>query len=179
MCGNSTELKTPLQTKVTSELNYLSPFPSLSREGKNCAAIQGELKDKFMKYTQILQYARQLRKNQTRAEKFFWMQVRNRRFKRLKFNRQFIIEHESRSYFIADFYCHQHKLIVEIDGGIHQQQVEYDQIREKILIEMGFTVIRFRNEEVLKKWEGVEKKLDEYLRTLPFPLSFKRGERIP
>ncbi len=116
-----------------------------------------------MQYKQILNYARELRKNQTKAEKFFWMQVRNRRFSGLKFNRQFIIEHESRSYFIADFYCHQHKLIIEIDGEIHQQQVEYDRIRESILIEMGFTIIRIKNHEILNNWNDVEKKLVDVL----------------
>ncbi|MEP5612252.1 MAG: endonuclease domain-containing protein [Cyclobacteriaceae bacterium] len=112
-----------------------------------------------MKHNQILLYARELRKNQPRAEKFFWAQVRNRRLRGLKFNRQFIIEHESRSYFIADFYCHEYKLIVEIDGGIHKQQVEYDKIREDILVEMGYDIIRFSNEEILRRWSEVEEKL--------------------
>ncbi|MEQ9405783.1 MAG: endonuclease domain-containing protein [Cyclobacteriaceae bacterium] len=112
-----------------------------------------------MKYKQALQYARELRKNQTRAEKFFWMQVRKRRFKGLKFNRQFIIEHQNNSYFIADFYCHQYKLIVEIDGEVHKYQKEYDSIREDILKNMKFKIVRFSNEEVLKNWDKVEKNL--------------------
>ncbi|MEP1097389.1 MAG: DUF559 domain-containing protein [Cyclobacteriaceae bacterium] len=120
-----------------------------------------------MKYKQILQYARDLRKSQTRAEKFFWMQVRNRRLRGFKFNRQFIIEHESSAYFIADFYCHQKKLIVEVDGGIHQQQVEYDRIREDILIEMGYNIIRFTNEEILENWNEVEEKLNKKLSPTP------------
>ena len=112
-----------------------------------------------MEYSQILQFARELRKNQTRAEKFFWKHVRNRRFKGLKFNRQFIIEHERNSYFIADFYCHQYNLIVEIDGEIHAYQIEYDQIREDVLAGLGYNIIRFDNQEVLNKWNDVERKL--------------------
>ncbi len=112
-----------------------------------------------MKYAQILSFARELRKNQTPAEKLFWSKVRNRRFLGLKFNRQFIIEHDNSSYFIADFHCHEKKLIVEIDGEIHYRQQEYDQIREEILRELGYKIVRFRNEDVIQNWSKVEKKL--------------------
>jgi len=72
------------------------------------------------------------------------------------------------------------KLIVEIDGGIHKQQVEYDKIREGILREMGFRIIRFTNEEVLKDWSKAEEKLADALAELsPDPSLKKRGERIP
>lgn len=119
-----------------------------------------ELKWGIMKYAQILEYARSLRKNQTQAESLFWEKVRNRRFNGLKFTRQFIIEHESNQYFIADFHCHEFKLIVELDGGVHKFQVDYDQIREDILQEMGFEIIRFKNEEVLKNWREVEERIN-------------------
>ena len=91
-----------------------------------------------MKYSQILEYARSLRKNQTEVEAFFWDKVRNRRFNGLKFTRQFIIEHENGQYFIVDFHCHEFKLIIELDRGIHKERMGYDQIREKILQELGF-----------------------------------------
>ena len=118
-----------------------------------------------MKYPEILKYARELRKNQTSAEAFFWEKVRNRRFLGKKFTRQFIIEYEIQQnnsrFFIADFHCHEKRLIIEIDGDIHNlpDQKEYDQIREEILEEMGLTVIRFRNKEVLNDWAQVEEKL--------------------
>ncbi len=119
-----------------------------------------------MKYSQILSYARDLRKNQTKAEAFFWSKVRNRKFLGLKFNRQFIIQHDHSSYFIADFHCFEKKLIIEIDGKIHLKQLEYDQIREEILKEMGYSIIRFQNEEVLKEWPKVKSKLQEKLSRL-------------
>ncbi|MEM7375083.1 MAG: endonuclease domain-containing protein [Bacteroidota bacterium] len=116
-----------------------------------------------MTYQKILQFAREMRKNPTPAERFFWEKVRNRRFLGKKFNRQFIIQQEEiagqRRFFIADFHCHEWKLIVELDGKIHLQQMDYDQIREARLIEMGFRVIRFNNEEVLENWEMVAERL--------------------
>ncbi|MBK7407885.1 MAG: endonuclease domain-containing protein [Saprospirales bacterium] len=120
-----------------------------------------------MSYSKILLLARQLRKNQTPAESCFWEKVRRNQLLDKKFDRQFIIQHSEilgrKKYFIADFYCHAHKLIVEIDGDIHLQQVEYDKIREDILRQMGFTVLRFKNGEVLNEWEMVEARLKEIL----------------
>jgi len=137
-----------------------------------------------MKYSQILEFARSLRKNQTPAENIFWQNVRNRKFLGLKFNRQFVIEHGSQNYFIADFHCFEKKFIIEIDGDIHRYQLEYDRIREDILKEMGYSIIRFRNEDVLSNWDEVKNKLKEKLSpgsSLPkegkeiFPENF-RGE---
>ncbi|WP_425392175.1 DUF559 domain-containing protein [Ekhidna sp.] len=129
-----------------------------------------------MKYSQILDYARSLRKNQTPAERIFWANVRNRKFKGLKFNRQFIIEHTGGAYFIADFFCHEHKLIVEIDGGIHVQQVDYDKIREDVLLDMGYDIIRFKNEEILNDWMSVDEKLAFKLAHNP---SLEREGKVP
>ena len=115
------------------------------------------------KYQQILEYARDMRKNPTKAERYFWTKVRNRKLFGEKFYRQYIIQHggymTSESFFIADFYCHTNKLIIELDGLIHLQQIEYDKIREEILEQMKYTVIRFTNEEVLEQWTMVREKL--------------------
>ena len=120
-----------------------------------------------MRYKDILHFARELRKNQTPAEQFFWEKVRNRRFMGKKFTRQFIIEHSDiqgdKSFFIADFHCREKRLVVELDGNIHKEQVEYDRMREEILREMGFVIIRFRNEEVLENWNRVAERLREAL----------------
>ncbi len=120
-----------------------------------------------MKYRDILHFARELRKNQTPAEEFFWKMVRNRRFMGKKFTRQYIIEHSEvqgdKSFFIADFHCHEKRLIVELDGKIHNQQLEYDRIREEILRDMGFIIVRFHNEEVLEEWDKVAGRLREAL----------------
>jgi very-short-patch-repair endonuclease len=116
-----------------------------------------------MKYKTILAFARKLRKNQTPTEKLFWEKVRNRRMFNKKMNRQFIIEHANimgnKQFFIVDFYCHEKKLIIELDGKIHDCQVTYDLERESILKQMGFQIIRFKNEEVLRHWNTVEQKL--------------------
>ena len=120
-----------------------------------------------MPYRHILLLARHLRQNQTPAESCFWEKVRNKQLLGKKFDRQHIIQHSEvlgkKQYFIADFYCHEEKLIVEIDGDIHFHQVEYDKIREEILIQMGFRIIRFQNNEVLEDWLNVETQLKEML----------------
>lgn len=110
--------------------------------------------------------ARDLRKRSTIAEDAFWQIVRNRRFLNLKFKRQCPIEFEydgAKRFFIADFYCHSDKLVVEIDGGIHESQKEYDNIRDEVMKILGLKVIRFKNLEVLKNVEDVLKKLSVIL----------------
>jgi very-short-patch-repair endonuclease len=120
-----------------------------------------------MKYRDILAFARLLRRNQTPAEIFFWNRVRNRGLFEKKFKRQFIIQHAEilgeKKYYIADFYCHEKLLVVEIDGKIHLQQQELDFIREEKLKFLGFIVVRFTNEEVLGDWQGVKRKLEVVL----------------
>lgn len=104
-----------------------------------------------------------MRKNPTPAEAFFWKKVRNRKFQNLKFNRQYVIKHTEilgKEYFyIPDFYCHQIQLIIELDGKIHQTQIEYDQIREDVLKKMEYTIIRFTNDDVLQNWSKVAEKI--------------------
>jgi very-short-patch-repair endonuclease len=120
-----------------------------------------------MTYEEILAFARELRKKQTPAEKFFWQKVRNRRLFGKKFTRQFIIQHDNnrgnKRFFIADFHCHEKNLVVELDGKIHDYQKEYDELREDTLRLMGFTVVRFKNEEILHDWDSVEDRLKELL----------------
>lgn len=60
-------------------------------------------------------------------------------------------------FFIGDFYCHTGKTIIELDRKIHLQQLEYDKLREADLIEMGYKILRFKNEEVLYHWTKVER----------------------
>ena len=107
--------------------------------------------------------ARKLRKSQTIAESVFWNHVRNRSFMNLKFTRQFVIEQSNimgrKEFYIADFHCHALKMIVEIDGPIHLLQKDYDELRQQHLVEMGFIVIRFKNEEIIENWVDVEERL--------------------
>ncbi|MBK8621388.1 MAG: DUF559 domain-containing protein [Saprospiraceae bacterium] len=124
-----------------------------------------------MRYFDTLQYARENRKSQTKAEKIFWEHVRNRRLNGLKFNRQYLIDYKeilgNKLYYIAGFHNFEHKLIVEIDGNIHKYQEEYDKEREEDIKAMGYQVIRFTNDEVLNNWLDVEKRL---LQCIPIPI---------
>ena len=130
-----------------------------------------------MKYEEAKKLARDLRKSQTKAEEYFWEKVRNRRLFGFKINRQFPVEYERDGFFIADFHCHEKKLIIELDGPIHKFQKEYDTNRMQILEELGFKVVRFENETVLNNWESVEKQLKEILSPNPsLQREARRGE---
>jgi very-short-patch-repair endonuclease len=76
----------------------------------------------------------------------------------IKFRRQHVIRK-----YIVDFYCAEKKLIIEIDGGQHDERKAYDEGRSKVLKSMGYTVIRFWNNEVLAHEDGVKEKLFEIL----------------
>ncbi|MDD2656063.1 MAG: endonuclease domain-containing protein [Patescibacteria group bacterium] len=100
---------------------------------------------------EIKKRCRILRINQTRCESILWNCLRNRRFYNLKFYRQYPIKFifdKKINYFIADFYCHERKLIIEVDGKVHEFQKDYDNMRENVLKEMGIKIIRFTNEEI-------------------------------
>ncbi len=118
-------------------------------------------------YLKIRGFARRMRKNASAAEDFFWEKVRDRRLFGLKINRQFVIachiSDECTKYYIADFHCHEHMLIFELDGYIHLTQQEKDQIRTDHIREYGYTVLRFPNEKILKHWHEVEKEIWEYI----------------
>ena len=86
----------------------------------------------------------------TPAETALWEGLQNKQLHGLKFRRQHPLHH-----FILDFYCHAHQLVVEVDGGIHQQQRDYDEARTEWLTQRGFKVIRFSNEAVLNHIEAV------------------------
>ena len=99
----------------------------------------------------ITQTARFLRKRSTPGESLFWELVRYRQFLGVKFLRQHPIRFSMdgrRRYFIADFFSFDHQLVVEIDGGIHEQQQDYDELRTHIINNLGCRVIRFANEDV-------------------------------
>ncbi|MGE3279255.1 MAG: endonuclease domain-containing protein [Candidatus Altimarinota bacterium] len=118
----------------------------------------------------IVETARKLRKRQTPAEKIFWEEVRDRRYLNKKFSRQFPIPvwiDNSKRYFIADFYCYEHRLIVEIDGSIHDEQKEYDEFRTEVLKTLGMKVIRFTNDEVFSDIKEVMKKLELKIKKSP------------
>ena len=100
-----------------------------------------------------LQCARELRSDMTPAEKLLWQELRANKLG-VHFRRQQII-----AGFIVDFYCHKAALVVEIDGDIHDLQQEEDARREKVLRELGLTIVRFRNEDVIKDLPAVLEKI--------------------
>lgn len=109
---------------------------------------------------------RDRRKNSTPAEKKFWEIVRNRNFMKNKFYRQhplFFDFFGKETFYIADFYCHEEKLVVEIDGGYHKRQESYDELRSAVINDLGIDVIRFQNDEVLRNSEEILSKLETYL----------------
>jgi len=107
----------------------------------------------------IMDNARALRTRMTSAEKFLWANLRDRKLSGYKFRRQHPIDR-----FIADFYCHEKKVVVEIDGGVHLEegQIEYDKNRTLVLNEWGIEVIRFTNEEVLHSIIEVLRKIKAF-----------------
>lgn len=109
----------------------------------------------------LFDFAKQLRDRPTEAEDFLWKQLSNKKILDFRFKRQQPI-----LYFIADFYCHQAKLVVEVDGGYHQvpAQYEYDCNRDSELEELGIKVIRFRNEQVLFEIDATLQKIEEELK---------------
>ncbi len=123
----------------------------------------------------IFENAHQLRLvNYTKAEKFIWEVLRNRKIENCKFRRQHPIDK-----FIADFYCHEKKLIIEVDGGYHneKEQIELDEARTKVINEYCVTVIRFTNDEILFDIHSVIEKIIAALSTSP-PASSPNGEGI-
>lgn len=109
----------------------------------------------------IKSHVRELRQNQTQSEEIIWEMVRNRKLEGKKFLRQHPIVYsfyKTPLYFVADFYCAENKLILEIDGAIHKLQEEYDLQRDFVLKQKGLSVLRIKNEE-LKDPEKVRKKI--------------------
>lgn len=105
---------------------------------------------------------RELRKYSTESEKIFWEAVRNRKFLNKKFYRQYPLFFDylgKETFCIADFYCHENKLVVEIDGGYHKRQKDYDLIKNEVIETLGIKIVRFTNEEILTELNIVLEKL--------------------
>ncbi len=105
----------------------------------------------------VFEKARELRKNMTYAELQLWEKI-NRNQLGVRFKAQHPIYK-----FVVDFYCHKHKLVIEIDGEIHQFQKQEDEGREEELKRFGLKVIRFQNDEVK---EDLNRVIDEIKKEL-------------
>ena len=99
---------------------------------------------------ELLSRARKMRREPTPAEAVLWEALRKGKHRGLRFRRQFIIEP-----YIVDFYCHKAKVVIEIDGGVHNTQEEFDQKREDDLQSMGYRIIRFSNHDVIHHLEKI------------------------
>jgi len=113
-------------------------------------------------------FARSLRKNQTDAERLLWFRLRGRQLEGFKFRRQ-----ERIGSYIVDFICFDKKVIVEIDGGQHNEDDgrKRDEARADWLRNEGYRVLRFWNNEVMDNLDGVLEKIRETLLTLTPALS--------
>jgi very-short-patch-repair endonuclease len=132
---------------------------------------------KKMKYTEIRDFSRALRKDQTPYEKLLWKRLRHRQVKGFKFLRQHPISYDRKAndynFIIPDFYCAEAHLLIELEGGIHDNTIEYDSWRQNILENMGIRVLRIKNEE-LADMEEVIARIKALLHTLPQPLPTSR-----
>jgi very-short-patch-repair endonuclease len=97
--------------------------------------------------------ARELRQRQTEAEKFVWRRLRYRRFAGFKFRRQVPLGN-----YILDFVCYESRLVIELDGGQHNESAQrsYDRQRDEWIRSQGFAVLRFWNHEVFTEWSIIE-----------------------
>ena len=114
---------------------------------------------------EIKDIARYLRKNQTKSEALLWQIIKNRKLDGKKFLRQHPIKFkflDKTRYFIADFYCAERKLVIELDGKIHENQKEYDEFRTQILNHLEIQVVRFKNEELINA-QNIINRIKEYL----------------
>ena len=118
----------------------------------------------------MLDNAKVLRSNQTDAEQRLWYHLRAHRFMGLKFKRQ-----KPMGRYIVDFVCLEQRLIIELDGGQHAEQLAYDRQRDAWLRSQGYTVLRFWNNDVIQQIEGVLEQIRITLSPSPSP-TCGRGE---
>ncbi len=101
----------------------------------------------------IIQLCRELRKNATPEEKELWKYLRNKQLDGVKFYRQKPLVYEEsfekKYFYIADYFTRQKRLVVELDGPIHQYTKEYDENRDIVINNLGLRVLRIKNEEMV------------------------------
>ena len=93
---------------------------------------------------------RKLRENSTNPERLLWGQLRAGRLHNLKFRRQ-----QPVGPFVVDFFCHQNKLVIELDGRSHDGRAAYDNARGQYLVREGFRVLRIDNDDVIQDMDAV------------------------
>ncbi len=108
----------------------------------------------------LKQLARDLRNNSTKSEIILWLKLKNKQFYGYDFHRQKPLDN-----FIADFYCYELMLVIEIDGYSHEflEVYENDRVKDKRFEELGLSVLRFSDDQVLNDMENVLRELEEYV----------------
>ena len=167
-------IKTALEPVIEEKLNNLTPSPSPTRRGGQDQKSEQEYKSKRHRKLDIspaiqkkmTEIARKLRREQTPSEAVLWSALRDRALDNRKFRRQHPI-----GSFVVDFYCHQERLVIEVDGEIHDTQQEADRERQEIIESLGIRFVRVTRHQV-------ETDLPTTLKTiraafLPFPV--RRG----
>lgn len=120
-------------------------------------------RDKIFNNSQYKQHRQHLRNNMTEPEKRLWQILRNGQMG-VKFRRQHGIGH-----YIADFYCPELKLVIELDGDSHflGNAPDYDRKRNDFMLSLGITTIRLNNEDVITNIEGVHQHIQSLLNNMP------------
>ena len=106
-----------------------------------------------------LETARLLRKSMTYSESLLWEKLKGKQLLGLRFRRQHPID-----MFIVDFYCHAARLVIEVDGEIHMDQIEYDDGREADIEKYNIKILRFTNDEVNNNIEVVLQKIESVIK---------------
>ena len=147
-------------------------LPSRLREGLG----EGLLDDDWFQqndkgYTRPTLRSRELRNNATEAERKLWPHLSARKLRGVRFNRQFPV-----GQFICDFVSRDKRLVIEIDGGQHAMNTEYDDRRTRFLKAQGYVVLRFWNNEVIDNLDGVLTRIGEALDDRPSPSPSRKRE---
>lgn len=144
-------IKTALEPVIEEKLKNLTPSPSPMRRGGQDRGQEQEDRGKNNQKLDIspaiqkrmTEIARKLRREQTPSEAILWSALRDRKLENRKFRRQHPI-----GSFVVDFYCHQEKLVVEVDGEVHDTQQEADRERQEIIESLGVRFVRVTRHQV-------------------------------
>jgi very-short-patch-repair endonuclease len=120
-------------------------------------------------FNQINSHVRKSRNNLTDSEKLLWSELKGRKMNGYKFLRQHPILYKGNliryNYFIADFYCFKKKVVIELDGLVHEQNEEYDAFRDEEMKDLGLHILRIKNEELIHI-EKVLSKIETFLNSI-------------
>jgi very-short-patch-repair endonuclease len=157
--SNFVLFSSPLRGEVRMRVKKIIDFPSLYLSPKGREVIQ-EFEYYLREHNSRVGLARELRRKQTDAENLLWAGLRNLRSDGIKYRRQHPIGD-----YIVDFVCLEKKLIIEVDGGQHNEdrEIKRDGNRTKWLENEGYRVIRLWNNDVLENLEGVIFRIREAL----------------